>query len=262
MPWSCPFPLLRSITASLLTSWAEPFFFKKFIRRTSLTSQLFEGDGLRRCRHRRPVGQHADGWLVSGGSPAPEPWSCPRTPNEDGPAYASVEIPDDTHSLRVVDSVDAPIDCRARRHDAGSRRRPHCLRPADRKRRGSLRPLAARGRQSIACDGSRSRPSAFIGEGESKRSAITLHILTNITLDEVGGAVKIILPPAGERKMPITLAENNVVPVSPGKSLELTLPVEGDLPAEPLIVELTTRRAIQRTAVVLSKEPAAAETRP
>jgi hypothetical protein len=51
----------------------------------------------------------------------------------------------------------------------------------------------------------------------------------------------------------VTLAEHAMVPVSPGKNLELTLPLEGEPPVGPMIVEVITDRGTQRTAVVLDK---------
>jgi hypothetical protein len=88
------------------------------------------------------------------------------------------------------------------------------------------------------------------------RATLTLKV-TNISREDLGGELKVIVPPKGEQKTPTMLGENPLPAIAAGKTIELTLPLSGEVPAakgeanRAVIVECTTRRDIQRTAVIL-----------
>jgi hypothetical protein len=175
--------------------------------------------------------------------------------DDEKPSYPSLELPDDTRSLRVVDAVGAPVDCRS--GDVlfvpASERMMYVLAS------GNAEDLAALLRPAM---GNRLPVMEIAATGfvalENGKYSLTLK-LTNITREEMGGDVKVVLPPGPEQKAATTLGENLVVPIAGGKSIELTLPLTSETllaGKTAVIVEVTTKKHIQRTAVILPQATA------
>ena len=138
------------------------------------------------------------------------------------PPYPNVEVPDDTHSLRVVDAAGAPVECR-NGDDFFVPATDHLVYILETGNADDLaallRPAAVNRMPMMEI----SATPAFIAEGDVKKPALTVR-LTNITLDEVGGSLKIVQPPPSEKQPPIVLAQNPIVPVSPGQKPRIDAP--------------------------------------
>jgi hypothetical protein len=164
----------------------------------------------------------------------------------DEPPYPNVEVSDDTHTMRVVDAAGAPVDCRVGDsvYVPAADRMTYVLQAgAAEDLAGSLRPAIANHMPLVSPSAAEAGPGAVVVR------------LTNIRTDELGGTVRLISPPGAGQDRPQVLGEAPFVPISPGKTLELSVEVAAPAPADrPLIVEITTPAARQRTAVPVERK--------
>jgi len=162
----------------------------------------------------------------------------PVTP-DDEPAYANLEIGDDTHTMRVVDGEGSPVECRVgdSLYVPAGDKMVYVLQggTAD-ELAGSIRPGVLNRVPLVSI-------RAIQGE-----AGITVR-LTNIRPAEVGGAVRLFAQ--GEGGKPALLAEKAFAPILPGRTVEV--PLEAGAPAteKPLIAEVVTSTQVQRTAVMV-----------
>lgn len=157
-------------------------------------------------------------------------------PTDDKPAPTpELVVLDDTRDMRILDSAGTEVDCRT--GDV-----LHI--PLDRSVRyllqgGSAEDLAALLRTARA----RHLPPLDIAQlgilPADRQSPVRMHLrLRSASQEETPGTVRLIAPgrtPAEDR----TVGTRAFVGISPGKQLELTVPVEGPLEG-PLVVELVT----------------------
>jgi hypothetical protein len=144
--------------------------------------------------------------------------------------------------MRVVDAAGAPVDCR----NGDTLFVPAADRPVYILAGGSAEDLL-----SLLRVATPNHLPAMEISAALTNNIVTVH-LKNITAEELGGVIKLILPnPDG--KPPTLLAEKTFVPISPDKSLDVPLELSADLPKEHmLIAEITTAGThplIQRTAL-------------
>jgi hypothetical protein len=164
------------------------------------------------------------------------------------PAHPNLEIGDDTHSMRVVDSEGTPVDCRVGDSlfvPAGDKI-IYVLQAGNADElAGPLRPAILNRFPMVSLQAHRASPEIL-----SVR-------LINIRPREIGGTLRILVPPAAPGDQPRLLAEKDFPPISPGKRVELPLELPPTLPDtqlpldRPLIAEVITPTQVQRTALQL-----------
>jgi hypothetical protein len=168
------------------------------------------------------------------------------------PPYPSLEVGDDTHSMRVVDGQGNPVDCRI-----GGGGDSIFVPAADQftyilqagsadELAGSLRPSTPNRLPAAEITVVRTRA----GEGPE-----LLLKVRNITSGDLAGKLRLIVPGASPSTPPRLLAQTDVATIPPGKILELPLDLGNPAEIPPsFLAELTTttsRPVIQRTALIL-----------
>jgi len=168
----------------------------------------------------------------------------PVSPSQE-PAYPNLEIGDDTHTMRVVDGEGSPVECRV----GDSLFVPAADKMNYVLQGGAADELAGSLRASVL----NHFPLVTIRAAQAD-GGITLR-LTNIRPREAGGTVRLFTPPGATNEQPTLLAEKALVPITPGRTLEVPLDIPAGISApssdKPLIAEISTTTQIQRTAVLL-----------
>lgn len=161
------------------------------------------------------------------------------------PAHPNLEIGDDTHSMRVVDTEGTPVDCRVGDSlfvPAGDKVMYILQAGNADELAGPLRPAILNRFPMVSLQARRASPEI-----------LSLRLI-NIRPREVGGSLRILIPPDAPGGTPRLLAEKDFPPISPGKHVELPLELSSTetLPLDrPLIAEVVTPAQVQRTALQL-----------
>jgi hypothetical protein len=158
-------------------------------------------------------------------------------------AYPNLQVSDDSHAMRVVDTAGRPVDCR----DGDTLYVPAADRVVYLLQAGNAEDLVALLRTAVT-----DRLPMFElappvpGVDKDHRPTLTLR-LRNITAVELAGSLRIL---ATIDQQEAELAQHDFVPLGSGQWLELTLPLTRELPANTaLTFELTTGNSVQRTNV-------------
>jgi hypothetical protein len=169
------------------------------------------------------------------------------TKAEDGPARPTLNISDDTRTMRVVDSAGAPVDCRVG---------DSLMVPAEDEvmyvlQGGTAADLAGSLRVAVG-----SGLPVFEAGVTPTADGVTVR-LRNVATKEMGGTVRLIQSSDAAQGGAVVMAEKDFAAVGPGQTREIPMGLsrqEIEALRGPVVVEIRTTGAkpvLQRTAVPL-----------